>query len=109
LLQKETDGGALLVTRTGKEVQMKRDWKALHKQIEIQNDTIDNLQRMLMKKLQFVSVESFTNMDTKIKRDALRYRYMREHFTELFRTTEKWLDNILDEGIKREEAKEKNK
>lgn len=72
----------------------------LQKQIEKQQETIINLQRLLTIKMNVVRDESRVALADEIKLDARRYAWLRKHMAELFITGSK-LDKEIDKRMKK--------
>jgi hypothetical protein len=72
----------------------------LQKQIEKQQETIINLQRLLTVKMNVVRDESRVALADEIKLDARRYAWLRKHMAELFITGSK-LDKEIDKRMKK--------
>jgi len=80
---------------------MKKETKAdLRKQIEKQQETITNLQRLLTVKMNVVRDESRVTLADEIKLYARRYAWLRKHMAELFITGSN-LDKEIDKRMKK--------
>lgn len=72
----------------------------LQKQIEKQQDTIENLQKLLTIKMNVIRDESRVSLTDEIKLNAARYIWLREKTAEIFMVTYDQMDNQIDEAMK---------